>query len=96
MIYVVELREPQPPRAWFAFDEADLARKLTSMAAAPAATPATPATAAATITCIYRSDAQAIAAFEGADPRIAGKAHWRARHALHAQLVALEVLADDC
>jgi len=91
MIYVVELRDSQPPRAWFAYDEADLARKQTSMATPPAA-----ATATATITCIYRSDAQAIAAFEGADPRIAGKEHWRARHALHAQLVALEVLADDC
>jgi hypothetical protein len=84
MIYVVELREQGDPRAWFAFDEADLARKQASMA--------TPTDNV----CIYRSDAQAVAAFEGGDPRIAGKEHWRARHALHAQLVALEVLADDC
>jgi hypothetical protein len=84
MIYVLELRTQGEPRAWFAFDEADLLRKQTSMSSA-----------AATV-CIYRSDAEAVAAFEGADPRIAGKEHWRARHALHAQLVALEVLADDC
>ena len=84
MIYVVELRASGEPRAWFAFDEADLACKLKSMASS------------ATALCIYRSDAEAVAAFEGGDPRIAGAAHWRARHALHAQLVALEVLADDC
>lgn len=84
MIYVVELREHGDPRAWFAFDDADLERKQASLATS------------AITTCIYRSDAEAVAAFEGADPRIAGKAHWRARHALHAQLVALEVLADDC
>ena len=84
MIYVVELRAQGEPRAWFAFNAADLARKQSTLAA-PALT-----------TCIYYSDAEEVAAFEGADPRIAGKEHWRARHALHAQLVALEVLADDC
>ncbi|HEY0201410.1 MAG TPA: hypothetical protein VGC24_06935 [Burkholderiaceae bacterium] len=45
--------------------------------------------------CIYWDDRTAIAAFEGADPRIAGKAFWHARRALYEQLVALEVLADD-
>lgn len=44
---------------------------------------------------IYWSDREAIAAFEGADPRIAGREGWRARRALYLQLVALEVLADD-
>ncbi|CAN5206362.1 hypothetical protein BH10PSE16_BH10PSE16_22070 [soil metagenome] len=45
--------------------------------------------------CIYWSDRDAIGAFEGADPRIAGKALWWARRALYEQLVELEVLADD-
>ncbi len=45
--------------------------------------------------CIYWSDRDAIAASEGADPRIAGRAFWRARRVLYEQLVALEVLADD-
>lgn len=44
---------------------------------------------------IYWSEREAIAAFEGADPRIAGRDGWRARRALYLQLVALEVLADD-
>lgn len=45
--------------------------------------------------CIYWSDTDALRAFEGGDPRIAGAARWRARRALHEQLVALDVLADD-
>ena len=44
---------------------------------------------------IYWSDREAISAFEGADVRIAGPAHWHARRALYEQLLALEVLADD-
>ncbi len=44
---------------------------------------------------VYWSDRDAIGAFEGADPRIAGKDHWWARRALYEQLVAIEVLADD-
>ena len=47
------------------------------------------------LNCIYWNDRDAIGAFEGADPRIAGKSLWRARRALYEQLVALEVLADD-
>lgn len=47
------------------------------------------------LNCIYWNDRDAIAAFEGADPRLAGKPLWRARRALYEQLVALEVLADD-
>lgn len=45
--------------------------------------------------CIYWDERAAVSAFEGADPRIAGPAHWHARRALYEQLVALEVLADD-
>jgi len=45
--------------------------------------------------CIYWDESQALAAFEGADPRINDPARWRARRALYEQLVALEVLADD-
>ena len=45
--------------------------------------------------CIYWNDRDAIGAFEGADPRIAGKSLWWARRALYEQLVELEVLADD-
>ena len=44
---------------------------------------------------VYWSDRDAIGAFEGADPRLAGDANGRARRALYEQLVALEVLADD-
>lgn len=44
---------------------------------------------------VYWDERAAIGAFEGADPRIAGPAHWHARRALYEQLVALEVLADD-
>lgn len=44
---------------------------------------------------VYWDEAEAVAAFEGRDPLIADKAMWRARHALHEQLVALDVLTDD-
>lgn len=44
---------------------------------------------------VYWNDRDAVGAFEGADPRIAGEARWHARRALYEQLVALEVLADD-
>ncbi|MFZ3117633.1 MAG: hypothetical protein WA159_04865, partial [Variovorax sp.] len=45
--------------------------------------------------CVYWNDRDAISAFEGADPRLAGKERWWARRALYEQLVELEVLADD-
>jgi hypothetical protein len=44
---------------------------------------------------VYWDEAEAVAAFEGRDPLIADKSMWRARHALHEQLVALDVLTDD-
>lgn len=84
MIYVVDLPPQGEPRAWFAFDAADLERKRVTMGAATGES------------CIYWNEAQAVGAFEGNDPRIAAKEHWRARRALYEQLVALEVLADDC
>lgn len=43
---------------------------------------------------VYWTDQQAIAAAEGSDPVLAQREHWRARFALHDQLVALEVVAD--
>lgn len=161
MIYVVELPEQGQPRAWFAYDDEDFARKVAASdplqaweiydeltarglledlghptldANAREAFPAicalgdehgwdTPlyradhllgrgvfhsepvterdALSAAlsarsgVTSCIYWTDRDAIGAFEGADPRIAGKALWWARRALYEQLVELEVLADD-
>ncbi len=47
------------------------------------------------LSCVYWNDRDAIGAFEGADPRLAGEARWWARRALYEQLVELEVLADD-
>lgn len=44
---------------------------------------------------IYWTDAEAMGAFEGADPLICEPAHWKARHRLREQLLALELLADD-
>lgn len=160
MIYVVELSRQGDPRAWFAYDDEDLARKVAvsdplqpweihdEMTARelldanghaqvdaqarerfPAicalgdehgwdttlfradhllgrgvlrTEPVTEREALAAalaargeVSCIYWSDRDAISAFEGADPRIAGRTFWRARRVLYEQLVALEVLADD-
>ena len=83
MIYVVELPEQHAPRAWFAFDKEDLACKLRTL------------TPDLDSCCIYWDETEAVGAFEGGDPRLAGEALWRARRALYEQLVALEVLADD-
>ena len=160
MIYVVEVPEQAAPRAWFAYDEADFARKVEAgdalqpweifdslsprellddlghaevdalarerypaicalgdshgwdtalyradhllgsgvLSAEPVSEAAALEAALAArggLTCVYHGDRDAIGAFEGADPRIAGKDNWHARRALYEQLVALEVLADD-
>lgn len=160
MIYVVEVPQQGDPRAWFAYDDEDFARKVAASDTLPAweihdaltaadlldavghaaaderaremfpaicalgdehgwntrlyradhllgrgvlrAEPVTQREALAAAlaarggaSCIYWNDRDAIAAFEGADPRIAGRALWRARRVLYEQLVALEVLADD-
>ena len=84
MIYVVELPEQRAPSAWFSFDEDDLARKLLLLQSDGVER------------IVYWNEAEAVAAFEGGDPLIAGKDGWYARRALYRQLVALEVLADDC
>ena len=84
MIYVVELPEQGDPRAWFSFDKGDLARKLLDIADDGVER------------VVYWNEVEAVGAFEGGDPLIAGQAGWRARRALYEQLVALEVLADDC
>lgn len=49
----------------------------------------------ATQLSIYWNDADAMGAFEGADPLICTPANWQARHMLREQLLALELLADD-
>jgi len=44
---------------------------------------------------VYWSDQEAVLATEGADEWLCARARWRARHALHQQLLSLEVLADN-
>ena len=83
MIYVVELPDQAYPRAWFAYDKEDFAAKMVSLATPQGER------------IVYWDEAQAVAAFEGRDPLIADKTMWRARHALHEQLVALDVLTDE-
>jgi hypothetical protein len=83
MMYVLDIPDAGDPRAWFAFNDDDLARKKVSIAAPVGER------------YVYANEAQAVGAFEGGDPRIAGKAFWRARRALYEQLVAMDVLADD-
>ncbi|PXW23986.1 hypothetical protein [Paraburkholderia caballeronis] len=158
MIYVIEQWADGKPRAWFAYDDADFARKVAASDPLPPeaiydvatlrellefsgpspdadtrakypslcaigeaggwdaplyradyllgrgvcqsglVTPRDASLAAleARGDCVvYWNDDDAIAAFEGADPRIAGDSHWLSRRALYEQLVALEVLADD-
>jgi hypothetical protein len=109
MIFVVELPAAADPRAWFAFDEEDLLRKVAAAdieglrmthAALGDCDPA--ALAEATLRArgdcrIYGDEAQAMAAFERRDdPAWQGSGGWRAHRALREQLLALEVLADDC
>jgi hypothetical protein len=43
---------------------------------------------------VFWNDDEALAAFER-DPNFTGRANWRAAYALHQQLVALELLADN-
>jgi hypothetical protein len=108
MIFVVELPAAAEPRAWFAFDIEDLLRKVAAAdiealrLAHAALGDCEPAALAEAALCmrgdcrIYWNEAQAMAAFERrADPAWQG-AGWRAHRALREQLLALEVLADDC
>jgi hypothetical protein len=83
MIYIVELPRLGFPRAWFAYDKEDFVHKTVTLASPEGER------------YVYWNEAEAVAAFEGRDPLIADKSMWRARHALHEQLVALDVLTDD-
>ena len=83
MIYVVELPEQAYAHAWFAYDKEDFARKMVTLANPEVER------------IVYWNEAEAVHAFEGGDPLIADKSMWRARHALHEQLVSLDVLTDD-
>lgn len=82
MIYVVEFPHQGHPRAWFAYDKADFARAMAMLA--------TPEL----VRYVYWNEAEAVAAVEGRDPLIADPSMWRARHSLHEQLAALDVLTD--
>ena len=108
MIFVVEMPHAADPRAWFAFDEEDLLRKVAaadmeglrqSHAVLGDCEPASLASAALRARgdcCIFWNEAQAMAAFERrGDPAWQGPG-WRAHRALREQLLALEILADDC
>ncbi len=107
VIFVVELPADAPPRAWFAYDDADLLRKVAAIdlpllratherlgESEPAALAA--AALLARGDCrVYVSEAEAMGAFERVeDPAWRGQG-WRARWALREQLVATEVLAED-
>ena len=46
-------------------------------------------------TRVYWSDQDAVLATEGGDDWLCAPERWRARHALHQQLLSLEVLADN-
>jgi hypothetical protein len=108
MIFVLELPAAADPRAWFAFDAADLLRKLAAIdlprlrqvreQLGDECEPAELAAAALHTRgdCrIYWTESEATAAFERTnDPAWQGPG-WRARWALRDQLVALDVLADD-
>ena len=83
MIYVVELPDQGYPRAWFAYDKEDFVHKIKTHISPQCER------------IVYWDEAEAVAAFEGRDPLIADKTMWRARHVLHEQLVALDVLTDD-
>jgi hypothetical protein len=107
MIFVVEQPGADEPRAWFAFDEEDLLRKVAAAdleglrqahAALGECAPADLAVAAlrARGDCrIYWNEAQAMAAFERRDDPAWQGQGWRAHRALREQLLALEILADD-
>jgi hypothetical protein len=107
MIFVVEQPIADDPRAWFAFDEEDLLRKVAAAdidglrqahAALGDCSPAKLASEAlrARGDChVYWNEAQAMAAFERRDDPAWQGQGWRAHRALREQLISLEILADD-
>jgi len=87
MIFVLELPNQAAARAWFAYDEDDLLRKVEAGAhAVPWADGDVR---------IYWSEAEATGAFERTDDPTWQGEGWRARWALREQLIAMEVLSDD-
>jgi hypothetical protein len=108
MIFVLEWPSADEPRAWFAFDEEDLLRKVAALdiellrkthAALGESSPGelAEATLRARGDCrVYWNEAQAMAAFERRDDKAWQGQGWRAHRALREQLLATEVLADDC
>jgi hypothetical protein len=107
MIFVLEHLDSGHPQAWFAFDDEDLLRKVAALdldllrrtqQRLGSSEPAELAEAAlaARGTCrVYRTEAQATAAYERTDDPAWQGEGWRARWALRDQLIAMEVLADD-
>jgi len=43
----------------------------------------------------YWNESETVAAFKAREPLMADKSKWRARHVLHEQLVALDVLTKN-
>lgn len=83
MIYVLELPEAAPPRVWFAFDGADLRRKLDANGGVPAHA-----------MHLWPDEASAVLAMEAdSEPLWQGEG-WKARWALREQLIATEALAE--
>ena len=96
MIFVVEMPEHAAPSAWFAFDFDDLLRKIEARDPQALADATVPGGGGNSRCRIFWTEAEATAAFErSTDPAWLGDG-WRARWALRDQLVATEVLADDC
>jgi len=107
MIFVVELPPGAAPHAWFAYDAADLLRKVAAIDL-----PLLRATHERRGDCepealaeaalrtrgdcrLYATETEAMAAFERSDDPAWQGQGWRARWALREQLVATEVLAED-
>lgn len=87
MIWVLETPAGAEPTCWFAFDADDFERKLE--------TRDTAALHARGECRIFPDESAALATFERTDDPLWAGGGWRARWALRAQLIAMEVLADD-
>lgn len=107
MIFVLEQLDNGHPQAWFAFDDEDLLRKVAALdlellrrtqqrlGSSEPAELAEAALAARGNCRVFRTEAQATAAYERTDDPAWQGEGWRARWALRDQLIAMEVLADD-
>jgi hypothetical protein len=84
MIYVLELPQAAPAHVWFAFDGADLERKLEAKGGVPGHP-----------MHLWPDEATAVLAMEAeSDPLWQGEG-WKARWALREQLIATEALAEN-